>query len=284
MPVLRSKRLLVITTALSLVALVHSAYGAAPRVKWCGSGADSCQQPGRGYTMCERFRKALDAVPPSQALPVCELALPPGFEDFQRPTWTSLTVANNWRMIYDMEMYLVVPAERNYYYTRWRSNFPDAYWSSERSLEDPVTWRRVPFDEWLIDYQRRQNAGDVEPRLSEAQVVINGQRQRLVRYERQPGGQLRECLESVKTEQVGEVGAFLFSATDDADAPVRPIVGTYGKADVLIYKGEAVFLGGNGPRGYSIDLGIALRKVGMQQYWKNQMVYQRCGLRGTDEP
>ena len=270
----------VMALASLMLAIALPAVGGEPRVRFC----DNCSpQPGKGYTMCERFLKALNS-PKTDPVPVCEINLPKEFKDFQQPSWQPVPVMENMRLVYDMEMFLVGPNERDYYYTKWRKYFPDKHWREKR-LEDPRTWRRIPYEEWLTDFQARIQKREIEPRLSSTVAELNEHgSKRLFRYERTPGGEIAECRRNVQAHQYGIGGAYLFAEGTNPETPVAAIISASTlQSHLLIYRGKAVFaLSTGGPNYYVMHVQMASPNAPTEIQKRNgeeiYVLVDRCGF------
>ncbi len=268
---------LVIIGLVTLAAPLNLA--AQKRVDYCGT--PSCEQSGRGYAMCERLHSALDSIPATTALPVCNLSLLQ--HGFDTAEWRSVPVSEHLRIAYDIEMYLVLPNAGDHYYSTWPEYFPDSYWATGKNFNYPITWRRVPYETWLSDYQARIQSGQIEPRLSFASVQLNERGiQRLIRYERIPGGRKAECERGVHDAGNGDSGAYIFSAGASDESPVYPILGVSDLPfEVLIYQGRGVFFSVTGPGYYAMDVLVA-SPPNLLNPIVGYAAGQRCGFRGAE--
>lgn len=195
-----------------------------PRYRFCTGEADpagGCKFPGKGYTVCERLLKALNSLPADTPPPVCELKLPPGFEDIAQPNWEDMSVADNMHLVYDMEQYLIdygqnrIPPEWQLYYPHdWR-------WKVDNA--NPETWRRVPYEIWLERFKKQMTAGEVVPRIRRTRMPLNAQGpETILAYDRLPGGDVGQCRNNLSAYEVADSGSHLFVLTDDPRRPIAP--------------------------------------------------------------
>jgi hypothetical protein len=263
---------------------VPQAFSAEPRVMWCGTGYDSCNQTGRGYSMCEALYQALNRIPNEEPLPLCGAPFPKGAAGFSMPQSTLVPVREHLEEIYEVEMYLTVPSGK------WGSYFPREYWLQGRNLEDPRPWRPVPLEVWRKDFESRLSSGQFEPRLSYLDIEVDGLgAQRLVKYDTAPANSNSACLLSARANQFRTIGSHVFMSDRRPGAPIRRIVGASLEGEVVLYRGKPVLFVGSGPMNYWIDVSVLLSNVvtqGAQSQAGSGRVYfeQRCGIRGFHNP
>jgi uncharacterized protein len=241
------------------------------RFRFCrDTDYNTCEQPGRGFTMCERFLKLLNSLPRNELPPVCDIKLPPGFKEFQLAKWEPIPVPENMRLIYDMEMYLVGwGVLGDYYKTKWPQYFvpkdPQIYMDG-KSDTDPETWRRVPYDIWLADYQERMRKGELEPRISRVRTTLNERGPiDLIRYEFVPGGDAAECRDNL-AKIGGATGSdgHIFILLGNSKQPIKAIgahPASVVKSKFLLYRGLGVFISTedslDGGFGWSMQFSVA---------------------------
>lgn len=215
------------------------------RFRFCTGVGDGCTYPGNGYTACERFLQMLNDLLPTEPPPVCELKLPPGFTDFALPEWEEMPAAENMRLIYDMEMYLVPSSVQRAVPPEWVQYFPYEYWAKLRRDWDPTTWRRVPYELWLEHYQSMMRKGEIVPRLRRTRAILNENGpENLIAYERLPGGDIGQCQRSLAAYGSANGGSHVFLLTPDPLQPVRALLGhagSHSKSILVLRQGKAYF-------------------------------------------
>lgn len=199
------------------------------RFRFCRGIDDGCTQPGKGYTVCERLLKMFNARPKDAPLPVCELELDPAFTDFALPKWAEISVDENLRMVYDIEMFLLPPGQH----------------LKPFSFQNPATWRGQSFEDWLYKFKERRRKGEIEPRLWQTRATLNENGpETLVAYERAPGGNIKECRERTR-----QGGMNIFVATQNPEQPVKQINSVSSKqTHLLIHKEKGFFVNTYGGR------------------------------------
>lgn len=215
---------------------------ATPRFRFCKGVGDGCTYPGRGYAVCERFLKMLNTLPPAEPPPVCEIRLPPGFAEFALPEWEDMPVAENMRLIYDMEMHRLNNAGR--VPQEWKQYYPDEHWKTWDRFSEPKAWRRVPYDIWLDHYRARMEKGEIAPRLRRTQAALNENGpETLIAYEWVPGGDAELCLKELGIYGGAGGGSHIYLMTTDAEQPIREISRISNTEHLLlISRGKALFL------------------------------------------
>lgn len=269
---------------LSCLVGVPRALSAEPRVKWCGTGYDSCDQTGRGYSMCEALYQALSRVPNEEPLPLCGAPFPKGASGFSMPQWNLVPTREHLEEIYQVEMYLTVPS------SKWGSYFSREYWLKGRNFDDPRPWRPVPFELWRKDFESRLSEGQFEPRLSYLDIAVDGLGvQRLIKYETAPANSYGECLLSVRANQFRTIGSHVFISDPQPDAPIRRLEGAWIEGEVVLYRGKPVLFEGSGPENYWVNVSVLKSDAvtrGAATQARSGLVYfaQRCGIRGFRNP
>ena len=221
---------------------VEAAKGGHSRFRYCTGIDDGCTQPGKGYTVCERFLKLLNSLPTKEPPPACELKIPPGFPEFSLPKWVEMPVAENFKLLYDMEMYLVRPGGPK----GWEQYYPEGYYK-EWSHERPESWRRVPYEVWRADYQSRIDKGEIAPRLWRTQAVLNANGpETLIAYDSIPGGYLNACRQDMAKYGDADSGTRIFLLTRDPKLPIKAVLGLGGSNShnlLFLDQGKALFTG-----------------------------------------
>ena len=260
------------------------------RFRFCRDGDyNTCEQSGRGYTMCEHFLKLLNSLPRNEPRPVCDITLPPGYEEFQLAKWEPLPVSENMRLIYDMEMYLVGPSKSDYYQAKWPQYYPDGFSGCVVTLGVGVeACNLVPYSIWLADYQERMRKGEVEPHISRTRAALNERGQEnLIRYERIPNGDVAQCRDNLAILHyaTGSNG-HVFILTGNSKLPIKAIngyPGSYMKGKFLLYQGHAVFVStedsSDGGFGWSLQLHVAGLPSPITQTDGGYVVDTRCDFR-----
>jgi len=212
------------------------------RFRFCTGVSDGCTHPGRGYAVCENFLKMLNALPPDEPPPVCEIKLPPGFAGFALPEWEDMPVVENMRLIYDMEMHRLNTPDR--VPPEWKQYYPDEHWKTWDRFEEAKAWRRVPYDIWLAHYRARMEKGEIEPRLRRTRVALNQNGpETLLAYEWVLGGDAEYCRMGLGKYNYAIGRSHIYLMTTDAERPIREISDASKPGRLLLTsQGKALFL------------------------------------------
>lgn len=256
------------------------------RFRFCAGVGDGCTQPGRGYTVCERFLQMINALPSNEPPPVCEIKLPPSITDFALPMWEDMPIAENMRLIYDMEMHRLNNAGR--VPTEWKQYYPDEHWKTWDRFSEPKAWRRVPYDIWLAHYRARMDRGEIAPRLRRVRAVLNENGpETLITYEWIPGGDAEHCHRNLGT-YVANGGSHIYLITEDAEQPIREISGVSNSRRLLLTsRGKALFLFTDYITGdwfLSIDVAHPPPPPHLELDRRKYTVTQRCAFKLNKQP
>lgn len=213
-----------------------------PRYRFCTGAADpagGCTFPGKGYTVCERLLKALNSLPADTPPPVCELKLPPGFEDIAQPNWEDMSVADNMHLVYDMEQYVINTYVDNPIPPEWQQYYPNG-WNLKIEKLDPATWHRVPYEIWLERFKGQITAGEVVPRIRRAKVSFNARgSETVLAYDKFPSRNEGGCKSRLERypKNIDEE-SYIFLLTNEQQRPVVPLDQGF-KRIVLLHRGTA---------------------------------------------
>lgn len=196
-----------------------------PRYRFCTGEADpagGCTFPGKGYTVCERLLKALNSLPADTPPPVCELKLPPGFEDIAQPKWEDMSVADNMHLVYDMEQYLIDSGD-NPVSAEWQRYYPPG-WRLKINNTETESWRRVPYEIWLERFKKQMTAGEVAPRIRRTRASFNTHGpETVLAYDRLPGGDVEACEVTLRNYPLAASGgSYVFLLTSDSKRQIVP--------------------------------------------------------------
>lgn len=257
-----------------------------PRFRFCKGVGDGCTHPGTGYSVCERFLKMLNSLPPKEQLPVCEIRIPPEFSEFALPEWEDMPAAESMRLVYDMEMHRLNNAGR--VPPEWKQYYPDEHWKTWDRFWEPKAWRRVPYDIWLVHYRARMDMGEIAPRLRRVRAALNENGpETLIAYEWIPGGDAESCRRNLGTYATG--GSHIYLMTADAEQPIREISGVSNTELVLLSsRGKALFLFTNtsSSSGWFLSINVARPPLPVHlepDRWR-YVVGQRCAFKLNKQP
>jgi len=208
-------------------------------------------EAGKGYTVCERYVRMMNAFPPDEPPMICEQKFRPDFPDFAMPKWENMDVKENLDLIMRLETWL---------YGRGKIvvNNDDPIW---RRRKDKPEWAEKPTQkEWLAEIGRRIGTGESRPRLRRIELVLaDGKPEHLLAYIRDTGQCQRDLAQYGGTHQSANY-LFLYDASGEVDLGGRPsfnadgnwnlggtpgqdkLNGLAGREQILLHKDRPYFL------------------------------------------
>lgn len=178
-----------------------------------------CQHPGRGYSVCEAYLKHLNAMPADWKHGACVPWVDPSRGDFTRPDWQPLDVRAHLPWIYEMTRYI-----------------------------SPSDAKLPSFEEWRGLYEARIERGEISPVLKRVRLeIIKGAGLETLFSYNDGDPVMSGCRDGVPVGSGGSTREAIFLLQDEARTPsIKEIGGFYTFADMLLFRGQPVFLAQHG--------------------------------------
>jgi len=210
----RSSSLVKFSFAILLSSLLTPLAATAPDAK-SSANARYKLVAGKGYSVCEAYLKHLNALPPEEPPPTCEIKLSPQYKNFRLPDWETLDWKKHLDWVFQLEQHLYVPTPHD-----------DAL-------------KRLSFTEWKKNYLARVESGRLKPGLRRAKVALNEHGPEIVLdYDRRLGG----CGESPRSAYGADGGSHYFVVVGGVPAQFELIAGWRQTSHMVLFGDRAYFM------------------------------------------